>query len=609
MWQRSVVLLLAGAVTLAACTSPTNTTHEVTVPALWVSGSSGTQQEAGVERAVVRAATVGPPGFTINLADVQAQGAGVQWQAATSVAATVATLFSGIDPRQIDLGYSVTGPIDGPSAGGVLTVGSLAAMTGDALDAKVTMTGTVAPDGTIGSVGGISAKLKAAAAAGFTTVLIPVGSETEISTTGDSVNLVELGKTLNLQVRPVTDVTAAYEVFTGKPIAPAPGASTALDEAVSALTIQQANTLSARFDARVQEVSTELTPEEMQNAQSDAMTARSAIASGKPAVGYGILVLAMRTVERKAARAATQQRIKTAGLARARSEVVSQATQQATRATSLLDNGASEPSLGVEQAASLPFALAPVAYAEASMASIASGLTSVNDPESIATAAADLADQTFTIDVLAPNELAVVRASSSRPSAFARAPEFLAGYIDFLNRGSEATLEYLRTVSGSRASTQPGSASQAAVVLGEKVAAQTTSSSSLATALRDLSCSVAYFLVSEDLVSRQPLGLPPPGFEEQNESRKATALSSAIDSGARLAQLYGSSLVEGGSGVDSALWRSKWGASQLDANSAATHVGLAALAALHEQWSAVLNCLLIRASRSQGEALSDTSPS
>ena len=45
--------------------------------------------------------------------------------------------------------YDITGAIDGPSGGGALTVGTMAAITGATVKPKIAMTGTIAPDGTI----------------------------------------------------------------------------------------------------------------------------------------------------------------------------------------------------------------------------------------------------------------------------------------------------------------------------------------------------------------------------------------------------------------------------------------------------------------------------
>ncbi len=154
---------------------------QIIVPALWADAKS---EASGIEPATVWVdpnRTSDQLAYEVNLSDVQAKGGGAQWQAATSTAAAIGTLFSGRDPDDVACKFDITGPIDGPSAGGVLTVGVLAALNQHALFPSVTMTGTISPDGSIGPVGLIPFKLKAAAEAGFETVLLPAALTTMLN--------------------------------------------------------------------------------------------------------------------------------------------------------------------------------------------------------------------------------------------------------------------------------------------------------------------------------------------------------------------------------------------------------------------------------------------
>ena len=597
--MRRPVLLLMVIALISACTAQATPPagSDVTVSALWVGASPSSTQDAGIEPATIRASTTGPSGFSVDLETVQAQGAGPQWQAATAVAATVASLFSANDPRSIDLQYAVTGPIDGPSAGAILTVGSLAALLDDALDPTVTMTGTISPDGTIGPVGGVVEKIKAAAAAGFTTVLVPSGSRMQNQPDGTVKDVVDLGRGIGVAVVPVQDITEAYPRFTGQSVAPSAGPSAELAPSVRDLTAGMAQRLVDRLSTRLRATGGGLPASEQAMLESDVAGALAALAEGDAARAYGIAVLASRILERRLAALEAQRQIAEVGSGKTRSSIADAAQRSAKRAQVLLVNGADVGGLGVEQVASLPFALAPIAYAQGALTAVASGLNDSRDDDSIVAAAAELADQRFVVDVIGPDGLEVTRASSSRQSALVRAPAFLSGYTDFLLRGADATLEYLRTVSGTRPSTRPGNAAQAAAALEPLAHAAPSSVSDLSDEVLQLAYAVSYFLVSEDLVSRQSLALPPPGLEADGELRDDTALLAAIASGRRLALLYGSSLVEAGSGVDSALWSSAWGISQLQAEVAPSHATLAGLGALHEQWAAVLTCLMIRAAR------------
>lgn len=118
---------------------------QMVVPALWAGTDAEGMPVGGVEPAEIEVSTAGvTPEYRVDLADIQAEGAGPAWQAATAIASAFATVFVGADPASVDLAFTVTGPIDGPSAGGILTVGLIAAFLGDSLEPGVTMTGTIA---------------------------------------------------------------------------------------------------------------------------------------------------------------------------------------------------------------------------------------------------------------------------------------------------------------------------------------------------------------------------------------------------------------------------------------------------------------------------------
>jgi uncharacterized protein len=153
----------------------------------------------------------------VGVFESQLDGTGHLWRATAWQAALTASQLLDFDPRAMQIAVSVEGSVDGPSAGGLFTVGILAAIRGDKLNEKVTMTGTINPDGTIGPVGGIPYKLEGAAAAGKKTVLIPISSRMEYdSFTEKYVDLVEHGKANGVTVHQVNDVWDAYRHFTGK---------------------------------------------------------------------------------------------------------------------------------------------------------------------------------------------------------------------------------------------------------------------------------------------------------------------------------------------------------------------------------------------------------
>ncbi len=160
----------------------------------------------------------------------------VDLQGSARLAAMVASDVMGIDQRKYDFYYiiDISSPIiGGPSAGGALTVATIAAMNNWTLKPGVVMTGMINPDESIGPVGGIPYKLEAAAAKNATLFLIPQGQSTVTvrKTTGstngtfiisqvkeETVDVVELGKKLNVTVKEVSTIEDAVLVFTGNEI-------------------------------------------------------------------------------------------------------------------------------------------------------------------------------------------------------------------------------------------------------------------------------------------------------------------------------------------------------------------------------------------------------
>jgi uncharacterized protein len=143
-------------------------------------------------------------------------GTGAQWRSAGWTAAVTTALLTDFNVRAMRISFEYEGRVDGPSAGALMTVGALAAVRGDTIRADAAMTGTINPDGTVGPVGGIPHKIEGAAAAGMKLVLIPAGIRSERDqNTRESVDLVEHGQQLGVEVRPVFDIYTAYETLTG----------------------------------------------------------------------------------------------------------------------------------------------------------------------------------------------------------------------------------------------------------------------------------------------------------------------------------------------------------------------------------------------------------
>ncbi|MBI4017904.1 MAG: hypothetical protein HY366_03090 [Candidatus Aenigmarchaeota archaeon] len=70
--------------------------------------------------------------------------------------------------------------VGGESAGGALTVATIAALSGKPLRDDTIMTGTIDAEGNVGPIGGLLAKAQAAHNAGFTYFLVPKGQGTYV---------------------------------------------------------------------------------------------------------------------------------------------------------------------------------------------------------------------------------------------------------------------------------------------------------------------------------------------------------------------------------------------------------------------------------------------
>jgi predicted S18 family serine protease len=105
---------------------------------------------------------------------------GMDLQASVRTAATVVENLLGVSLSGTDIILTVKAEesveaVDGPSAGGVLTVAIMAAVRNQEILDGVYMTGTINSDGSIGEVGGVPYKALAAAEAGARVILVPVG--------------------------------------------------------------------------------------------------------------------------------------------------------------------------------------------------------------------------------------------------------------------------------------------------------------------------------------------------------------------------------------------------------------------------------------------------
>lgn len=109
------------------------------------------------------------------------------------------------------------GIVGGPSAGAAAAVLTASLVDKRTLDPKIGITGTINSGGLIGPVGGLKQKIEAAADGGLKKVLIPRG--TSVSKDGnESLDLIEYGQTLGIEIVEVATLDEALEHFSGEGI-------------------------------------------------------------------------------------------------------------------------------------------------------------------------------------------------------------------------------------------------------------------------------------------------------------------------------------------------------------------------------------------------------
>lgn len=105
----------------------------------------------------------------------------VETQHSIQTAKAVAANVTGLDIGRYNIVYDVetrggnSTVVSGPSAGAALAIATIAELQGIELDPDVMVTGSIRPDGTIGKVGGVPEKLRAAKEAGAKVFLVPAG--------------------------------------------------------------------------------------------------------------------------------------------------------------------------------------------------------------------------------------------------------------------------------------------------------------------------------------------------------------------------------------------------------------------------------------------------
>ncbi len=156
----------------------------------------------------------------------------VDTQQSIQIAKAVAENLTGISTSATDLIYTIDTNatiVGGPSAGAALTIATISALQGKELNSTVMITGTINPDGSVGTVGGILEKAKAAQQEGAVLLLVPEGQGTELRLkpeekcterknfifceTSYKQMAIDISESAGIQVKEVSNISEALEYF------------------------------------------------------------------------------------------------------------------------------------------------------------------------------------------------------------------------------------------------------------------------------------------------------------------------------------------------------------------------------------------------------------
>ncbi|MFN8126730.1 MAG: S16 family serine protease [Candidatus Nanopelagicales bacterium] len=430
--RRRVALATATAVAtaaaLAACSGGSTST---TVPALWYRPALDGAVIGGTTPVTVTASRDGTGPFRVDLAGIQSSRD--RFRVAAWNAATVAMLTAGLDPRGRTVTFAAADPLDGPSSGALLAVAAWAALDGRPVPDGVSLTGTVLPNGSVGPVTGIPAKLRGAAEAGIHTVLIPTQPTQVIDDQdGEPTDPVSLGRTLGLDVRRVASITEASAIMHGDEPTPVVAAPPLDPDLVDLVTI-------ASHQIIDQVVATRPTDPALR----EAITAsRRALAEGQPFTAYSTITLAQQDQAMSAA-AATTERGRPRQVRRSLIRAIATARQHTHRT---LRHDAATPLRATEQYPALADALTWATGTLALLEPLPTAARNADNRSEMAAIARQLARAEYRVDTYLPLQIEAVerigRDSVADPGGVL---EVLTAYTQLLGEAGDANSEALRS--------------------------------------------------------------------------------------------------------------------------------------------------------------------
>lgn len=471
----------------AGCALTAADDHTATVNALWYGKQSDGHYEHGLTPVTIHTQLDEKgDGFAIDLSSFSAAGSGPVWDAAASAAAVTATIDSAINPSDVTVQYRLSESIDGPSGGAVMAVGVTAALLDSTVPPNASMTGTIIADGSVGVVGGIPEKIRAAKAAGLASVLIPDGQVWSIDpVSGDTVNNFELARSLGVKLGLVRSLDQAYNALIGpspSEQATTPGPPSAQTQQVLAQQLQAVSERVAKIDPAAVAIAT-------------------AKGAGNPQGALTDLIIVERNASAAAGLAKTTATIKRSGLDAASAELRQQADALAQQAQALLTTA--EPN-SIEQLTAYADSTAGATAVSVQTQLVQQVLNMGMNEAALQELAVVLANDSYRVQYQLPMARELAASITGKPmSDPGTVANFLARYAQFLADGAKANYDYVDRRSeevkpdDSRVVTSLDLVDRYAAVWQE----QSKPSDDLAAAQRLYAIALDYFIASSDLVS------------------------------------------------------------------------------------------------------------
>lgn len=434
---------------VAACSSSEQA--GVQINSLWYGKNPG---EYGVTHVQIDSLATDPAkAFTVDLAGLTDSGTDDVWNSAAWTGASIAALMSGLDPRGRGLAFDVEEAIGGPSAGALMSAGSIAALAGVPVRNDVAATGTVLADGSIGPVSGVLDKLRAAKAAGLTTVAYPAALETSFDRdTGRTEDIQDFAGKIGIDVVPVSTVAQLVQVVAPDVPSPKQDKPGAMD---SKLVVQLRNATIASLArmARPGFVVAQTSQEQAERRELAVRvagveaTARRQLANGEVFEAFANVTSTERSVLRWNARQATIVAA-SASMSKTQADLLSSARRQLQQTVTVRQRSAAAMKLTmVEQVAAAPDALS---WATDAIATISATIDILEEPTSsaveLADQASDLAQVGYDVEYYLPVSVTAAQSVGRRPIVDrAQLTGVLAAYSGLLGDAGQANLAYVET--------------------------------------------------------------------------------------------------------------------------------------------------------------------